>query len=244
MPSGEPVTKSVPVPPNSDAALEVVNLTKIYGAGEETEMRALDSVSFRVEHGDFAAIIGPSGSGKSTLLNLIGALDRPTSGKVLLDGVDISKLSSSELAGIRNRKLGFIFQSFNLIGRMTAAQNVEVPLMVMNVPPKERRRLAVSLLSQFGLASKVDKKPTQLSGGEQQRVAVARSLATDPTLILGDEPTGNLDTKNTLETMRILEALNLRGKTLVVITHNMEVAQRAHRIISLRDGKLEGITVN
>jgi putative ABC transport system ATP-binding protein len=228
---------------NYDAALEVAALSKVYGTTDETKTYALQDVSFRVEHGEFVAIIGPSGSGKTTLLNLIGALDRPTSGKVMLDGVDISRLSSADLAGIRNRKLGFVFQSFNLIGRMTAAENVEVPLMVMNVPPKKRRERSTELLAQFGLSSRLNHRPNQLSGGEQQRVAVARALATDPTLLLGDEPTGNLDTKNTAEVMRILKQLNKQtGKTLVIITHNLEIAEKADRIISLLDGRVEKIT--
>lgn len=226
--------------PPLDAALEVVNLTKVYGDTPETRTYALQGVNFRVEYGEFVSIIGPSGSGKSTLLNLIGALDRPTSGKVMLDGVDISRLSSADLASIRNSKIGFIFQSFNLIPRMTAAENVEVPLMVMNMLPSERRKRSTAILTELGLGSRLNHRPNQMSGGEQQRVAVARALATNPTIVLGDEPTGDLDTKNTAEVMRILEEQNKkRGKTLVIITHNPEVAEEAQRIVALRDGRVE-----
>jgi len=220
--------------------LEAVDLTRVYSAGSGSETHALHGVSFRVKEGDFIAIIGPSGSGKSTLLNLIGALDRPTSGNVLIDGTDVSQLSNLELAKIRNRKIGFVFQSFNLIRRLTAIENVEVPLLVAGMSPRERRNVAMSLLEQFGIGSRAEHRPNELSGGEQQRVAVARSLATNPLVLLADEPTGNLDTKNTDLVMDILEKLN-RGmaKTLVVITHNTEVAYRAKKIIMMRDGKIE-----
>jgi putative ABC transport system ATP-binding protein len=222
------------------AVLEAVELMRVYGAGSGGETYALAGVSFRVDEGDFVAIIGPSGSGKSTLLNLIGALDRPSSGSVLIDGIDVSRLSNKELAKTRNKKIGFVFQSFNLIGRLSAVENVEVPLLVAGTPPKERRRIAMKLLDEFGIASRADHKPNELSGGEQQRVAVARSLVTDPLVVLADEPTGNLDTRNTDLVMDILEKLN-KGmrKTLVVITHNTEVAYRAKKIISMRDGKIE-----
>ncbi len=230
--------------PEDDAGsrtlLEAIDLTRVYGAGSGGETYALHGVSFKVREGDFTAIIGPSGSGKSTLLNLMGALDRPSSGSVLIDGVDVSRLSNMELARIRNRKIGFVFQSFNLIRRLTAVENVELPLLVAGMAPKERRRVAMALLEQFGIASRADHKPNELSGGEQQRVAVARSLAANPLVILADEPTGNLDTKNTDLVMDILEKLNKdMGKTLVVITHNTEVAYRSKKIISMRDGKIE-----
>ncbi len=220
--------------------LEVVDLTKIYSEGTEAETVALDGVSFKVPDGDYIAIIGPSGSGKSTLMNQIGALDRPTSGRVVIDGVNISELSSAQLAEIRNQKIGFVFQSFNLINRISAVENVEIPLLVTSMSPKHRRERAIAMLEQMGLGNKVNKRPNQLSGGEQQRVAVARALANDPKIILGDEPTGNLDTKNTEHVMEILEQFHRDvGKTLVLITHNMEVANRAKRIISIRDGKIE-----
>lgn len=220
--------------------MEAIDLTRVYGAGSGAETYALHGVSFKVRERDFTAIIGPSGSGKSTLLNLMGALDRPSSGSVLIDGVDVSRFTNMELARIRNRKIGFVFQSFNLIRRLTAIENVELPLLVAGMAPKERRRVTMALLEQFGIASRADHKPNELSGGEQQRVAVARSLAANPLVILADEPTGNLDTKNTDLVMDILEKLNRdMGKTLVVITHNTEVAYRSKKIISMRDGKIE-----
>ena len=224
----------------SRTVLEAFDLTRVYAAGSGAETYALHGVTFKVNEGDFTAIIGPSGSGKSTLLNLIGALDRPSSGNVLIDGVDVSRLSNMELAKIRNRKIGFVFQSFNLIRRLTAVENVKVPLIVSGTSPHERTRIAMSLLEQFGIAERANHKPNELSGGEQQRVAVARSLATNPLVVLADEPTGNLDTKNTDLVMDILEKLNKEmRKTLVIITHNTEVAYRAKKIISMRDGKIE-----
>jgi len=227
-----------------DATLEVADLSKVYGKGEEWETVALRDVSFRVERGAFVAIMGPSGSGKSTLLNLIGALDRPTTGKVLIDGVDVSRLSSADLAEIRNRKLGFVFQSFYLIGRMTAAENIEAPLLVSGVAKAQRRARALELLSEFGIGSKADKRPNQLSGGEQQRVAVARALAMEPPIILADEPTGNLDSRNQEEMMRIFRDINAKGKTLIVITHDPSVAKNAEMTISIRDGTVVGIREN
>jgi putative ABC transport system ATP-binding protein len=225
--------------------LEVIDLTKIYSEGTEAETLALNGVSFKVPDGDYVAIIGPSGSGKSTLMNQIGALDRPTSGQVIMDGVNISELSSGQLAEVRNKKIGFVFQSFNLINRISAVENVEVPLLVTDTPPSERKEKALEMLEKMGLKDKANKKPNQLSGGEQQRVAVARALVNEPKIILGDEPTGNLDTKNTEHVMDILEQFQREaGKTLLLITHNMEVANRAKRIISIRDGKIEREKLN
>jgi putative ABC transport system ATP-binding protein len=225
--------------------LEIEDLTKIYSEGTEAETYALKGVSFKIPDGDYVAIIGPSGSGKSTLMNQIGALDRPTSGKVVIDGVNISELSSAELAEVRNQKIGFVFQSFNLINRISAVENVEIPLLVTSLSPKERRERALNMLDKMGLSGKAKKRPNQLSGGEQQRVAVARALSTDPKIILGDEPTGNLDSKNTERVMEILEQFHREaGKTLLLITHNMEVANRAKRIISIRDGIIEREKIN
>ncbi len=230
---------------NQVPVLEADDLTKTYGGGREALTYALRGVSFKVFESEFVAIIGPSGSGKSTLLNLIGALDRPTSGKVLIDGIDISKLSNTELARIRNRKIGFVFQSFNLINRISARENVELPLIAYGAPPKDRVERAISLLGRLGIAEKARRKPTELSGGEQQRVAVARALAPDPRLILADEPTGNLDTKNTELMMDLFVELNEKeGKTIVLITHNVDVAKRAKKVVSIRDGKIEGIHSN
>jgi putative ABC transport system ATP-binding protein len=225
--------------------LEVIDLTKVYFEGTEAQTFALNGISFKVPDGDYVAIIGPSGSGKSTLMNQIGALDRPTSGQVILDGVNISELTSAELAEIRNRKIGFVFQSFNLINRISALENVEIPLLVTSISSKVRKEKALELLGKMGLAQKANKRPNQLSGGEQQRVAVARALVNDPEIILGDEPTGNLDSKNTEHVMDILEQFHKESrKTLILITHNMEVANRAKRIISIRDGKIEKEKVN
>jgi putative ABC transport system ATP-binding protein len=220
-------------------SIQAVDLGKRYGSGP-TATVALHNVNFEVWKGEFVAIIGPSGSGKTTLLNLLGALDRPTTGRVFIDGIDISKLSNLELAKVRNRKLGFVFQDFNLISRMSAAENVELPLLIEGISSDERRRRARALLDRFGLRSKADTNVNKLSGGERQRVAVARALANDPAIVLADEPTGNLDTKNTEVMMEFIRQLRDEfGKTVVIITHNPEVARRAKRIISIRDGQIE-----
>ncbi len=229
---------------SSDNAIEVVDLEKRYGDGPESTL-ALRGVSFVVESGGYVSISGPSGSGKSTLLNMIGALDRPTSGRVLLDGVDISKLSSAELARMRNQKIGFVFQDFYLISRTSTVENVELPLSIGGVPPKERRERAMVLLEGFGLAEKAKKSPSKLSGGQRQRVAVARALANDPSIILADEPTGNLDSQNAELTMDFLEKLNTDfGKTLIIITHDPNIAAKAGRTIMMRDGMIERIVEN
>lgn len=223
-------------------SIQTVDLVKRYGYGE-SETYALRGVNFSVAKGDFVSIIGPSGSGKSTLLNMIGALDRPTSGKVFLDGLDISKLPSAELAKIRNKKIGFVFQQFNLLNRISVQDNVELPLAITGVPEAKRRKISMQLLEQFGIASKAKNKPNQLSGGEQQRVAVARALANDPSMILADEPTGNLDTTNTEIVMEILENLHEQtGKTVVIITHNIELAKRTKSAIMIRDGRIYEVT--
>ncbi|MEM2961187.1 MAG: ABC transporter ATP-binding protein [Candidatus Bathyarchaeia archaeon] len=220
-------------------AIETENLTKTYITGR-VETPALRGVTMRVERGEFLSIVGPSGSGKSTLLNLLGALDKPTSGIVRIDGVDISTLNENELAELRNKKIGFIFQSFNLISRLSALRNVEMPLLVTKIPKAERRARALQMLEAVGLLEKADRKPTELSGGEQQRVAVARALVSEPSIILGDEPTGNLDTKNTANLVKLLKELNEKtGKTFLMITHNMEVAKETRRIIYLRDGMID-----
>jgi len=222
-----------------DASIQAVDLGKRYGSGP-TSTIALHNINFKVEKGEFVSIIGPSGSGKTTLLNLLGALDRATTGSVFIDGMDISKLTNSELAKDRNKKLGFVFQDFNLISRMSAGENVELPLLIEGVPGDERRRRARTLLDKFGLGAKSDRNVNKLSGGERQRVAVARALANDPAIILADEPTGNLDTKNTEIMMEFMRQLNVEfEKTVVIITHNPEVAGRAKRLISIRDGQIE-----
>jgi len=221
-------------------AIEAVKLVKKYGTGSGLTF-ALKGVSFSISQGDMVAIIGPSGSGKSTLLNLLGALDRPSSGKVMIDGVDLSKLSNLALANMRNRKIGFVFQSFNLLPRISVRQNVELPLNISGVSEGVRKERALKMLDQFGIKNKADNKPNTLSGGEQQRVAVARALVTNPSIILADEPTGNLDTKNTEITMEVLEEMHQKThKTVVIITHNIDLAKRARKVISIKDGEIEG----
>ena len=216
-----------------------MDLGKRYGSGT-TSTVALHNVNFDVKKGEFVAIIGPSGSGKTTLLNLLGALDRPTSGRVYIDGIDVSELSNADLAKVRNRKLGFVFQDFNLLSRMSAEENVELPLLIEGVPKEVRRQRAMALLGRFGLGAKADRNVNKLSGGERQRVAVARALANDPAIILADEPTGNLDTKNTEVMMEFMRQLNAElGKTVVIITHNPDVAHKAGRLIAIRDGEIE-----
>jgi len=225
-------------------SVEAVDLKKKYGSGPESTL-ALRGVNFAIRRGEYVSISGPSGSGKSTLLNMIGALDRPSSGHVLLDGEDISRLSSVQLAQIRNRKIGFVFQDFNLISRMSTVENVELPLSIGGVSPKERRLRAMTLLQGFGILDKASRSPMLLSGGQRQRVAVARALANDPTIILADEPTGNLDSENARLTMEFLEKLNSDfAKTLVVVTHDLDAAARAERTIVIRDGLVDRIVEN
>jgi putative ABC transport system ATP-binding protein len=216
------------------------NLTKSYQMGENT-VHALRSVSLDVEQGDFVTIIGPSGSGKSTIMHILGCLDRPTSGQFLLGGRDVSSLSRDELAGIRNKQIGFVFQGFNLLPRTTALENVEVPLLYNRpvVPAAERHKRALAALTAMGLEQRAHHHPSQLSGGQQQRVAIARALVNEPNLILADEPTGNLDTKTSAEVMALLQELReKRTITVVLITHDMDVARYGTRIVSLRDGQI------
>ena len=219
--------------------LEAENLVKVYRA-DGVETPALRGVSLKVEKGEFMSIVGPSGCGKSTLLNLLGTLDRPTSGRLLIDGIDTSKLNDTKLAQLRNEKIGFVFQSFNMIPRMNGLMNVELPLLVKGIPKEERRARALKLLEELGIGRKAHNRPSQLSGGEQQRLALARALVTDPSILLADEPTGNLDTKNTAMVVELLERLNeTTGKTFVVITHDLGLANHTRRIVHLRDGEIE-----
>jgi putative ABC transport system ATP-binding protein len=218
--------------------IELVNLTRTYVVGE-TEVRALRGVSLNIPTGDFLAIMGASGSGKSTMMNVIGCLDKPTSGKYLLDGEEISKLDKNRLAEIRNKKIGFVFQSFNLLSRTTALENAELPLLYSNVPGKERHARAMASLALVGLKGRETHKTNQLSGGEQQRVAIARALLNNPSLILADEPTGNLDTKTSEEIMDIFTKLNRdKGITIVMVTHEADIGARAKRRIHMRDGQI------
>jgi putative ABC transport system ATP-binding protein len=216
--------------------IELDSVTKIYGNGE-VKVRALGPVDLLVEEGDFVAIMGPSGSGKSTMMNILGCLDVPSTGRYTLDGIDVSKLRDNKLASIRNTRIGFVFQSFNLIPRTSAARNVELPLIYAGERSRRRER-ALAALERVGLGERADHLPNQLSGGQQQRVAVARALVTNPAIILADEPTGNLDTTSTVEIMRLLVELNDAGRTVVLITHEPEVAEFAKRVIELRDGKI------
>ena len=212
-------------------------VTRVYTLGRDNEVHALRGVSFVVDRGEHAAIVGSSGSGKSTLLNLLGALDRPTSGHVRYDGRDVRDMDDTELAQLRNGSIGFVFQSFQLLPRLSAVDNVVLPLVYRPGTPRERRDRALAALEQVGLADRVTHRPGELSGGQQQRVAIARALVTEPALLLADEPTGNLDTRTGEEIMALLEQLHRdRGTALVVITHEMEIAERAERRIELRDG--------
>ncbi|MFC4950510.1 ABC transporter ATP-binding protein [Pseudonocardia sp. GCM10023141] len=223
--------------------IELQAVSKIYGTsvagGEDTIVRAVDGVDLTVERGDFVAVMGASGSGKSTLMNIIGCLDTPTRGRYLLDGVDTRLLDDRRQAKIRNRKIGFIFQSFNLIPRTTAQSNVELPLAYAGIRPAERRRRALVALEQVGLAARAHHGPSQLSGGQQQRVAIARAIVTDPVLLLADEPTGALDSRSTEEVLALFDDLNVAGRTVVVITHEEEVAQHAKRVLRMRDGRIQ-----
>jgi len=214
--------------------IELEDVTKVYRMGK-VEVQALKGVSIRVAPGEFVAIMGASGSGKTTLMNIIGCLDLPTSGRYLLDGGDVRKLTDNQLAVIRNRKIGFVFQSFNLIPRSTALHNVEMPLIYAGVGG-DRRRRAVAALEAVGLADRARHQPSELSGGQQQRVAIARALVTEPAILLADEPTGNLDTGSSGEIMGLLAELNAQGRTIVLITHEEDIARFASRVVRLRDG--------
>ncbi|TDA68890.1 MAG: ABC transporter ATP-binding protein [Clostridia bacterium] len=218
--------------------IRVENLVKVYSTGA-IRVEALRRLNLEVGRGEFVAIMGPSGSGKSTLMHILGCLDTPTSGRYFLDGEDVSQMEGNDLAAIRNRKIGFIFQSFNLLPRLTAVDNVELPLLYRGLPARERRRRAEALLEKLGLGDRLHHRPAELSGGQQQRVAIARALAGDPPLILADEPTGNLDSHSGLEVMQTLLEVHASGHTVVLITHDASVAAQAERIVRLRDGLAE-----
>jgi putative ABC transport system ATP-binding protein len=218
--------------------INVKHLSKIY-KNDSVETVALDDISFEVKKGDFVAIMGPSGSGKSTLMHILGALDTPTKGTYILDGEDVSHLNEDELANIRNRKIGFVFQAYNLLPRTSALKNVMLPLAYAGVEKEKRRHIAEKFLKLVGLGDRMDHTSNQLSGGQQQRVAIARALATNPSILLADEPTGNLATAQSEEIINIFQNLNKEGHTVVLITHEPDIAAHAKRIISLRDGKIE-----
>jgi putative ABC transport system ATP-binding protein len=217
--------------------LEVKNLTKVY-KNDGLETVALDNISFRINKGEFVAIVGPSGSGKSTLMHILGALDVPTSGEYILNGNNVENLKDDELADVRNKEIGFIFQSYNLLPRISALRNVVLPMAYGGVPKKDRLEKAGKMLRMVNLEDKMENLPNQLSGGQKQRVAIARALSLEPSILLADEPTGNLPTNQSNEIISIFEDLNKKGHTVVIITHNDEIAKRAKRIITLVDGKI------
>ncbi len=217
--------------------IEIKDMSKIYNPGEN-EVRALDHVNLKIDRGEYVAIIGHSGSGKSTLMNMLGCLDVPTSGKYFLCGADVADMEDDELSDIRNLEIGFIFQGFNLVPSLNALENVELPLIYRGIGKKERRRLAVNSLKKVGLEKRMTHKPSQMSGGQQQRVAIARAVAAAPPVILADEPTGNLDSGSTVEIIEILKNLHKDGRTVIIITHDNDIAAKADRVICIKDGKI------
>lgn len=217
--------------------IQIENLTKIYDTGS-IQVEALKSVNLNVEKNEYVAIMGASGSGKSTLMNIIGCLDRMTSGKYILDGEDVSKLNDTQLAEIRNKKVGFVFQAFNLLPRLTALANVELPMIYAGIPASQRHKRAKEALERVGLGDRMHHRPNELSGGQKQRVAIARALVNNPSILLADEPTGNLDTKSSIEIMDIFESLNNEGVTIVMVTHEADIAAHTKRNVVFRDGEI------
>jgi putative ABC transport system ATP-binding protein len=226
----------------SSVVLEFKNVKRIYDMGE-VKVTALGGISFQIKEGDYTIIMGPSGSGKSTLLHIMGCLDKPTAGDVFIDNVKVSKMTDKQLSYIRNSKIGYVFQGFNLLPKLTALENVELPMVYASIPWKKRREKAIELLTMVGLGERLNHKSSQLSGGQQQRVAIARALANDPSFILADEPTGNLDTKSGEEILEIFRKLHESGKTLVVVTHDPDMIPHGKKLIKIRDGLVEDIEV-
>ncbi|HAA80789.1 MAG TPA: macrolide ABC transporter ATP-binding protein [Thermoanaerobacter sp.] len=217
--------------------IELSNVRKVYNLGK-MQVDALKGVSLKIDKGEYVAIVGPSGSGKSTLMNIIGLLDKPTSGSYKLNGTEISTLNDDQLAYLRNRQIGFVFQSFNLLSKLDALSNVELPMLYAKIPAKERRKRAIKALEIVGLSERIHHKPNELSGGQQQRVAIARAIVMNPSFLLADEPTGNLDTNSSIEIMKIFYQLNEAGTTIVMVTHEQDIANHAKRILRLRDGNI------
>jgi putative ABC transport system ATP-binding protein len=218
--------------------IEVQDVERVYRLGEDVEVRALAGVSLRIARGEFVAIMGSSGSGKSTLMHILGCLDTPTAGRYLLDGIDVRDIAEDDLADLRNRKIGFVFQSFNLVARTTAVANVELPLAYAGLGRRQRRARATAALAAVGMRDRMHHLPSELSGGQQQRAAVARAIVTDPAIVLADEPTGNLDSRSTEEILGVFARLNAEGRTVVLITHESDVAARARRVVRLADGRV------
>jgi putative ABC transport system ATP-binding protein len=238
MPNTISITDSlVPNPAPKSTIIRLENIFKIYGSGE-TEVKALNDVNLVINEGEYCSIMGPSGSGKSTAMNIIGCLDRPTTGHYYLDNVDVAQMQDAQLASIRNTKLGFVFQQFHLLPQLTALENVMLPMVYAGVNPTERRDRAAEALTKVGLANRINNKPTQLSGGQQQRVAIARAIVNRPVVLLADEPTGALDSRTTQEVLDIFTELNSSGITVVMVTHEPEVARQTHRIVWFRDGQV------
>ena len=223
---------------STDAVIQVQDIHKIYSLGE-TQVHALRGVGLEIMRGEFVAIMGASGSGKSTFMNILGCLDKPSSGRYMLEGMDVAQLDKRQLAAIRNRKIGFVFQGFNLLARTTALENVELPTLYARIPRERRLERAKEALELVGLGERLDHFPSQLSGGQQQRVAIARALVNKPSLLLADEPTGNLDSRTSIEIMQIFQELNDKGLTVVLVTHENDIAQFAKRVIVFRDGKIK-----
>lgn len=223
----------------NEFVVEVDNLVKVYRTGT-IKFTALRGLSLKVRRKEILSIVGPSGSGKTTLLNMIGIIDKPSSGKIRIDGIDVSKLDEEKKSIVRNKKIGFVFQAYNLIHRLTAAENIELPLIASGMNPSKRRQASEKMLASVGLESKVFNRPFELSAGEQQRVAICRAMVTNPTLVLGDEITGNVDTKTSEQIMELIRRINESdGRTFILITHNLELARQAHRMVYLRDGQIE-----